>query len=129
VAVSGREAGRRLPLFAYGTLTSKGFVESLLEHGVVSEPARLFDFELLELTGFGYPSVFAAEGESVKGRLYRGLSAQDLERLDAYEGVAEGLYARVTARVVAAGDDRREEDAFVYVVTEKAMRRALRSPG
>lgn len=112
------------PLFAYGTLADEAFVAGLLERPVRSEAARLLDFELLELEGFGYPTVFAAEGEEVAGTLYRGLTSEDFRRLDAYEGVDEGLYRRATAHV-AAGDGEPEE-AFVYLVTERTLRRYLR---
>ncbi len=115
---------RPLPLFAYGTLTDAAFVAGLLEHPVRGETARLLDFELLELEGFGYPTVFSAEGEAVPGVLYRGLTQEDLRRLDAYEGVAEGLYRRATARVTAG--DGEPEDALVYLVTERTLRRFLR---
>lgn len=115
---------RQLPLFAYGTLTDEALVAGLLERPVRSEPARLLDFELLELEGFGYPTVFAAEGEEVEGKLYRGLTPEDLRRLDAYEGVEEGLYRRATARVAVAEGEPRE--AFVYLVTERTLGRLLR---
>lgn len=114
---------RQLPLFAYGTLTDEALVAGLLERPVRAEPARLLDFELVELEGFGYPAVFAAEGEEVEGRLYRGLTAEDLRRLDAYEGVEEGLYRRTTARVAAG--ERGPQEAFVYLVTEKTLERYL----
>lgn len=114
----------RLPLFAYGTLTDEAFVTGLLERPVRPEAARLLDFELLELEGFGYPTVFSADGAEVRGVLYRGLTEEDLRRLDAYEGVGEGLYRRLTARVVAGKEA--PEEAFLYAVTERALRRLLR---
>lgn len=113
----------QLPFFAYGTLTDEALVTGLLEHPVQAEAARLLDFELLEIEGFGYPTVFAAEGEDVEGRLYRGLTGEDLRRLDAYEGVEEGLYRRATARVAVAQGEPRE--AFVYLVTERTLERYL----
>jgi gamma-glutamylcyclotransferase (GGCT)/AIG2-like uncharacterized protein YtfP len=114
---------RQLPLFAYGTLTDEALVAGLLGRPVRAEAARLVDFELLELEGFGYPTVFAAEGEEVEGKLYRGLTDEDLRRLDAYEGVGEGLYRRTTARVAAGDLEPRE--AFVYLVTERTLERYL----
>ncbi|MGH7543107.1 MAG: gamma-glutamylcyclotransferase family protein [Gemmatimonadota bacterium] len=114
-----------LPLFAYGTLLDAGFASGLLERPVEIEPARLLDFELLRLEGFSYPTVFEAPGEVVGGGLYRGLRGEDYERLDAYEGVHEGLYIRVEAHAVEgeAGSKGDPEPVFVYVVTEKTLRR------
>lgn len=114
-----------LPLFVYGTLLDAGFAARLLERPVEIEPARLLDFELLRLEGLDYPTIFDAPGEVVGGGLYRGLTGEDYERLDAYEGVQEGLYVRIGAHAVAGegaskGDP---EPVFVYVVTEKTLRR------
>lgn len=115
---------RQLPLFAYGTLTDEALVAGLLERPMRAEPARLLGFELLELEGFGYPTAFAAEGEQVEGRLYRGLEPEDFRRLDAYEGVGEELYRRATARVAVRTSE--PEEAFVYLVTERTLGRFLR---
>ncbi len=110
-----------LPLFVYGTLLDEKLAAGLLERPVLAEPARLQDFELLRLEGFPYPTVFHAPGENVEGRLYRGLTDGDYERLDAYEGVGEELYQRIEAR--AAGGDGASEAVFTYTPTEKTLRR------
>ncbi|HKY61510.1 MAG TPA: gamma-glutamylcyclotransferase family protein [Gemmatimonadota bacterium] len=114
-----------LPLFVYGTLLDAGFTSSLLERRVENEPARLLDFELLTLEGLSYPTVFEAPGEVVAGGLYRDLTGEDYDRLDAYEGVHEGLYVRIESHAVAGehGSRRDPEPVFVYVVTEKTLRR------
>ena len=114
-----------MPLFVYGTLVDAVFTARLLERPVKIEPARLLDFELLTLAGLSYPTVFDAPGQVVGGGLYRGLTGEDYERLDAYEGVHEGLYVRIEARAVAGekGSRAAPEPVFVYVVTEKTLRR------
>lgn len=116
------EPTRDLPLFTYGTLVDPEFAGRLLERVVDPEPARLLDFELLRVESMPLATVFGAPGEGVDGRLYRGLSAGDWERLDRYEGIHEGLYARILGRVVAEGSDA-SEPAFVYVATGKTLRR------
>lgn len=112
-------------MFVYGTLLDTEFAARLLEKPVQAEAARLLDFELLRLEGLAYPTVFEAPGEVVEGKLYRRLTAEDYARLDAYEGVHEGLYVRIEARAVAgeAGSRDAPEPVFVYVVTEKTLRR------
>jgi len=116
-------------LFAYGTLTDERFVARLLERPVAAREAELLDFEQLEPAGFGYPVVFAAEGARVAGKVYRGLSPDDLERIDAYEGVGEELYFRELARVVEPGGAPGEaEEAWVYLPTGRTVRRVTR-PG
>jgi gamma-glutamylcyclotransferase (GGCT)/AIG2-like uncharacterized protein YtfP len=114
-----------LPLFVYGTLLDAGFAARLLERPIEIGHARLLDFELLRLEGLAYPTVFDAPGVVVGGGVCRGLTGEDYERLDAYEGVHEGLYVRIKAHAVAgeAGSKGEPEPVFVYVVTEKALRR------
>jgi gamma-glutamylcyclotransferase (GGCT)/AIG2-like uncharacterized protein YtfP len=116
---------RKLPLFVYGTLLTEEFAGRLLERPVSGEPARLLDFELRRLEQLEYPVVLEVPGEVVDGRLYREISPEEYDRLDAYEGVAEGLYGRIEARVVAGpeGEKGPPEPAFVYVPTDRTLRR------
>jgi len=114
-------------LFAYGTLTDPRFVARLLERPVAARDAELLDFEWLEPEGFGYPAVFARAGSRVAGRLYRGLSESDFERIDSYQGVSEDLYFRDLARVVAPGaEPGAGEDAWVYLPTGRTVRQFSR---
>lgn len=117
-----------LPLFVYGTLQDSVFASRLLEREIEIEGARLLDFEVLPLEGLAYPTVSEAPGAVVGGGLYRHLTAEDYERLDAYEGVHEGLYVRIEGRAVAGdtGSGRGPEPAFVYVATDKTLRRYRR---
>lgn len=116
-----------LPLFVYGTLLNPEFVANLLERPFIPESAELLDFELFDLPGLPYPVVVAAPGSRVQGRLYRHLTEEDFERLDAYEGVAEGLYLRTAAKIVVAASEADSEPAaeraYVYVPTQQTLSR------
>jgi gamma-glutamylcyclotransferase (GGCT)/AIG2-like uncharacterized protein YtfP len=114
-----------LPVFAYGTLLEESFVANLLEHPVGSRPGLLMGYRLARLGGEdGWPVLLAEEGGVIEGRLYRNLDRGDLARLDAYEGVGEGLYRRHRVAVqVGQGPDRTSEEAFVYIPTERTLRR------
>jgi gamma-glutamylcyclotransferase (GGCT)/AIG2-like uncharacterized protein YtfP len=120
-------------LFAYGTLTDARFLARLLERPVAARDAELLDFERLEPEGFGYPVLFAAAGARVAGKVYHGLSTEDLERIDAYAGVGEALYFRDLARLVAPGGAPGDgEEAWVYLPSGRTVRRfarAGRAPG
>ncbi len=114
-----------LPLFVYGSLLDPGFLERLLGRAVEGEPAVLLDHRLGALAGLPYPIVSPAPGSRVEGLLYRGLSSGDYQRLDAYEGVGEGLYRRQAARVLTRrdGPEERQEGAFIYLPTERTLGR------
>lgn len=111
-----------LPLFAYGTLVDPVFTGRLLGREIETFPATLLDFELLTVEGMPFATVFEAPGARVEGRLMRGLVAADYDRLDAYEGVGEGLYRRVVGRA-RVGSGEADVPAHVYVVTGKTLRR------
>ena len=109
-----------LPLFVYGSLEDDRFVALLLERDLSVEVARLQDHRIMDVEGVGVPIVLHAEGESVLGRLYRGLGNEDLRRLDAYQGVGEQLFRRIGLTVVAAGRQE-QESAWVYIPTDRSV--------
>ena len=110
-------------LFVYGTLRDPAFTSRLLERDVTSERAALPGFEVLRIEGYPLPAIFAAEGESVVGGLYRGLRETDYDRLDRYEGVEDGLYRREVVQVKPDRPEATLEPACVYLLTEKSLRR------
>lgn len=112
---------RALPLFAYGTLLDEELASNLLERPMRAEPARLPDFEVLELESFRYPLAFHAPGETVEGRLYRDMTDDDYARLDEYEGVGQDLYQRAEVEVDAGAASL--EPAYLYLPTAKTLRR------
>jgi hypothetical protein len=111
-----------LPLFAYGRLADVGFVGRLLERRVSGAAALLLDHSPGELAGSGYPVLVSAPGQEVAGSLVRHLTAADFERLDAYQGVAEGLYERRRGEARPAADGA-VEAVWVYLPTDRAFRR------
>lgn len=111
-----------LPVFVYGTLLDELFVSRLLEHPVSAQRARLDGYRVEMLPAFDWPVLVYDRMSSVDGLLYRGLDAEDLRRLDLYEGTAEGLYRRVGVQVVAEAAET-PETAWTYLPTRKTLGR------
>jgi hypothetical protein len=65
--------------------------------------------------------IVEAPGEEIASVAYRGLTAGDFERIDAYAGVEEGVSSRL--EVMAALDGGDEEPVYVYVAGEATQRR------
>jgi gamma-glutamylcyclotransferase (GGCT)/AIG2-like uncharacterized protein YtfP len=102
-------------LFAYGTLKDPDFLASvvgpraqcrLIGRGTI--PGRLYDVG-------AYPALRpgAGPGDGVPGVLWEIDGDDALARLDEFEDVAGGVYAR--ARCDVRMDDGRSEPAWVYV--------------
>jgi gamma-glutamylaminecyclotransferase len=91
-------------VFVYGTLTDRHTAASILEEFEYEGFATLSGLHRVDGK---YPTL--APGGQVEGRLLR---TDEIDRLDAYEGVDRGLYVRVSVPVEGPGD---RESAAVYV--------------
>ena len=85
-------------VFVYGTLTDPDRADAVLDEWAYRNDAVL---EGLHRVVGAYSTL--APGGSVEGRL---LETDEVDRLDAYEGVESGLYVRVGVPLV--GDDERD---------------------
>ncbi|WP_123619724.1 gamma-glutamylcyclotransferase family protein [Halorubrum sp. CSM-61] len=94
-----------MDVFVYGTLTEPERVAEVLDSYVYVGPATLFGLRLVEGR---YPTL--APGGETAGRLLR---TEELETLDEYECVGEGLYRRISVPLDAS--DGHPEEAAVYV--------------
>ena len=94
-----------MDVFVYGTLTEPDRVGELLDSFVFVGPATLVG---LRLVGGRYPTL--APGGETAGRLLR---TDEVGTLDAYEGVDDGLYVRVTVPLDAP--DGHPDEATLYV--------------
>ncbi|WP_408960110.1 gamma-glutamylcyclotransferase [Natrinema sp. 74] len=102
-------------VFVYGTLTEPERVATVLG----CDPADAADVFVARATLEGlhrvegrYPTL--APGGSVDGRLLA-VDAAELDRLDDYEGVDDGLYVRVTIPVVSGAPDVADRRCLTYV--------------
>lgn len=103
------------PIFVYGTLTEPDRVDAVLDDWRFDDAAVL---EGLRPVSGRYPTL--APGGRTEGRL---LVTRELDVLDAYEAVADGLYVRVTVPV--ADGDR----AWVYVGDPDQLNAPVDWPG
>lgn len=97
-------------LFVYGTLRSEES-QSVLLAGLARKKATVLG-SLWDLPA-GYPALCLMGEETVHGELVEGVNPTQLQIIDAYEGVAEGLFRRV--RIPVDWGLQRTE-AWVYVM-------------
>jgi gamma-glutamylcyclotransferase (GGCT)/AIG2-like uncharacterized protein YtfP len=112
--------GRQSPadVFVYGTLTSPERVGQLVDSFTFLGPAVLHG--LHAVTGI-YPTL--APGGEVGGRVLR---TTEIQALDAYEGVDEGLYVRIDVPAVGAHFD---DTVTTYVGDPDALDASVSWPG
>ncbi|MFN3938353.1 MAG: NUDIX domain-containing protein [Gemmobacter sp.] len=72
--------------FFYGTLCHQPLLETVLGRKVEVEPARLADHAVFWAAGQSFPLIVQSPGAEAEGVLVRGLSPEDVARLDFYEG-------------------------------------------
>jgi gamma-glutamylcyclotransferase (GGCT)/AIG2-like uncharacterized protein YtfP len=92
-------------LFAYGSLADPRRLDDVLGHRHCGERlrARLDGFERITTAAYPFPYIVAAHGRSVDGVLLMDLSSDDLEALDQYEEIDQGMYQRQSVEVEAWG--------------------------
>lgn len=94
-----------MDLFVYGTLTEPARVASLVDAHVFLGAARIEGVHAVEGR---YPTL--APGGTVAGRVLR-VDDEAVAAVDAYEGVADGLYVRVS--VPYEGPETETIDVYV----------------
>jgi gamma-glutamylcyclotransferase (GGCT)/AIG2-like uncharacterized protein YtfP len=92
-------------LFVYGSLVDPGCLNDVLGHAHRGERlrARLFGYERVTAPTLEFPYIVSAPGRRVEGVLVMDLSPYDMQALDRYEEVDEGMYRRECVEVEAWG--------------------------
>jgi gamma-glutamylcyclotransferase (GGCT)/AIG2-like uncharacterized protein YtfP len=98
-------------LFAYGTLLFPEVLRAVTGRSFASRPARLEGYARRRFRREVFPGLAPAPGAHTPGRVYLGVDAGSLARLDDFEGAR---YARRPVRVRTA--DGAALSAFAYVV-------------
>jgi len=83
-------------------------LEAVIGRRIAGEEATVMGYDRLRVVGQHYPVVVPSLEDSVVGVRYRGLTAADFQRLDAFEGEE---YDRAE---VAVGGER----AYLYVLSD-----------
>lgn len=81
---------------------------------------KVRNFRRILPKGNWFPYVLSQEGSSFWALKFD-VSDNQLQRLDNYEGISEGLYRRVEIKVLLL--DQSEEKAFIYVPTKTTIQK------
>jgi gamma-glutamylcyclotransferase (GGCT)/AIG2-like uncharacterized protein YtfP len=119
-------------LFVYGSLMDREVLEGVIGHAHRGQRlrARLNGYEKVAVAGWDYPALVPRAEAHTEGVLITDLSEPDLQRLDRYEEVTEGVYRRaaVTAEVWQPGPTRTRVAAQTYVAGPVLLNRLAAGP-
>lgn len=107
-------------LFVYGTLLDDAKVLEILGRLPRFRPAVLRGYRRGAHAGGAWLVAEPDPTARIEGKVLEGLSEGELDRIDAYEGVPERLYAREPVSVDVEGEG---VEAFVYVKVGSARPR------
>jgi gamma-glutamylcyclotransferase (GGCT)/AIG2-like uncharacterized protein YtfP len=107
-----------MDVFVYGSLTAPERVDRIVDSFAFVGPAVLRGLHAVEGT---HPTL--APGGKLGGRVLR---TQDTAALDAYEGVSDGVYVRVT---VPASGEHLSDEVGLYVGDPDTLGAAVTWPG
>jgi gamma-glutamylcyclotransferase (GGCT)/AIG2-like uncharacterized protein YtfP len=97
-------------LFAYGTLMCEDIMTALIGRRLPAKAATLWDYRRYAVRRADYPGVVACAGASVRGLLYRNLTAMCWHHLDRFEGE---MYARRPVSVALDHDENEAAETYV----------------
>lgn len=103
-------------LFTYGSLMFAPVWKRVVRGCYQSRPARLHDFARFLVHGASYPGITAQAGARLDGLVYLDLAADDVARLDAFEG---GEYARAQVSVLLEDGRSLAAQTYVFLFPEK----------
>jgi ADP-ribose pyrophosphatase len=94
--VDQSETAGRINVFTYGSLMLSFVFQHVTGRCPASIEATLDDWRRVRVDRETFPAAVPANGDQIRGILWRGLSAQEIARLDQFEG---GHYQRVSVQV------------------------------
>lgn len=107
-------------LFVYGELCRAEIIVGLLGRMPICVPALLHDHQREINPATGHYQARPAAGQQIVGLLFCQVAAAEMERLDEFEDVANGLYRRVECKVQSLGRPLSRIAAQVYLRVDPA---------
>jgi gamma-glutamylcyclotransferase (GGCT)/AIG2-like uncharacterized protein YtfP len=98
-------------LFAYGTLRHPAVITHVIGRVPEREEADLDGYGRYRVRGQDFPGIYPESGAQIDGTLFQRITAEEWERLDAYES---NLYKRKEVKVKLANG--KSVLAFAYVL-------------
>jgi gamma-glutamylcyclotransferase (GGCT)/AIG2-like uncharacterized protein YtfP len=105
-------------IFTYGSLMFRVVWEQVVRGRCLSGKAMLEDHARYAISAATYPGMVAQAGAGVEGILYRAVDAEDVARLDAFEGME---YRRTLVSVLLPDGTSVEAQTYIYTVPQRLL--------
>ena len=115
--------GTLFNVFCYGTLEFDAVMKKVTGANFASEKATLIDYARYLVKAAPYPAIVHQLGTVTEGTLFRGLSVQQMQMMDEYEG---SLYDRIPNDVLVAKGEL--VPAQIYIVPASRMHYVSKLP-
>ena len=112
-------------VFTYGTLMVPEVMRAVTGQAYTHQRAALHGFNRFRVRHEVYTAIIAAADASTTGRLYLGVDAASLKRLDDFEGE---YYTRQSVTVMVTGDHGETHQAIAYVIADAHRHRLSDEP-
>jgi len=106
-------------IFVYGSLMFDDVWNRIVQHRYEKHAAVLSGYKRLSVKGEGYPGLVKSFNSSVEGVVYFDVTAQDIKRLDRFEG---GYYKKIPVTVTCETGQVVNADVYLF---NKRNRRLL----
>lgn len=104
-------------IFVYGSLMFDDVWNRIVQHRYEKQAAVVSGYKRLSIKGESYPGLVTSFNSSVDGVLYLNVTAQDIKRLDKFEGE---YYKKIPVAVLS--ETGRVLNAEVYLFNRRSKR-------
>ena len=98
-------------IFVYGSLMFDDVWNRVVQHRYEKQPAVLQRYKRLSVKGKTYPGLVKSFNSKVEGVVYFDITAQDIRRLDKFEGK---YYRKMPVKVLCANGYKVSARAYVF---------------
>jgi gamma-glutamylcyclotransferase (GGCT)/AIG2-like uncharacterized protein YtfP len=99
-------------IFVYGSLMFDDVWGRIVHHRYEKKPALLPGYKRLSVKGESYPGLVKSFNSSVDGEIYFNVTAQDIRRLDKFEG---SYYKKIPVTVIAEYGHAHKASTYLFI--------------
>ena len=105
-------------VFVYGSLMFDDVWNRIVQHHYEKHSAVLLGYKRLTVKGANYPGLVKSFNSSIEGVVYRNVTAQDIKRLDKFEGEC---YKKISVSVACETGQLLNAEVYLFNIRHKNL--------